>query len=111
MTKEAAIEERAKKFLDIQSYGALIPETRRMWTAWLVGFAQQEITAAGYESACEQWTAVEDGLPTRDDWYPVRVDDGVNPTFQTCAYFNGEEFEVYQVVAWFDVPSYQQGGE
>ena len=66
---------------------------------------------AGYESARDQWTAVEDGLPTRDDWYPVRVDDGVNPAFQTCAYFNGEEFEVYQVVAWFDVPPYQQGGE
>lgn len=37
-----ALEDRAKKFLDIQSYGALIPETRRIWTAWLVGFAEQE---------------------------------------------------------------------
>lgn len=37
--------ERANKFLDIQSYGALIPETRRLWIAWLVGFAEQELEA------------------------------------------------------------------
>ena len=47
--REARIE-RATKFLDLQSYGSLIPETRRLWTAWLIGFAEQEIELAGAAS-------------------------------------------------------------
>lgn len=39
---ETTLEDRAKKFLDVQSYGSLIPETRRLWTAWLMGFADKE---------------------------------------------------------------------
>lgn len=99
MTKEAAREEAWIRYLKTN------PTIATDKWAFVQGFD------AGYESARDQWTVVENGLPTRDDWYPVRVDDGVNPAFQTCAYFNGEEFEVYQVVAWFDVPPYQQGGE
>jgi hypothetical protein len=40
---EEAMIERAKKFLDLQTYGNLLPETRLLWTAWLVGFAKKEI--------------------------------------------------------------------
>jgi hypothetical protein len=62
---EAAIEtgmiERAKAFLDIQSYGALIPETRRLWTAWLVGFAQKEKEIAGAASVSRR-DVVEEAL-------------------------------------------------
>jgi hypothetical protein len=51
--RDAAMIERAKKFLDLQTYGNMIPETRLLWTAWLVGFAQKEIDGAARASRRE----------------------------------------------------------
>lgn len=46
------LEDRAKKFLDLQTYGTLIPQTRVMWTAWLVGFVEKE--TAGLQAKNER---------------------------------------------------------
>lgn len=62
-----SLEDRAKKFLDMQSYGNMLPETRRIWTAWLIGFTQQETATVEADNARLQ-EALAEAIEEIEDW-------------------------------------------